>query len=239
LLYGNCAVLIWMALFLETLQVVWFLNIILMKRIRYLLIFCSIWFFVACSRFDAKLEKNTIDSIPLYVIKKPNLAARIDSLTGDTIPVFISYYFDFNIILIDSLPQIYYHKKKWVCSGCMGAVTDEMDKHPRLIGLQPDMLIEVDGIDRLSQKLFSEDTTPNSVYIVSNRDSIYDLRYFALKDSLMNKGIHVSTRLLTQEEANVLTCVINDTTYNPNNYPWEYTNMKNIMVIDIEDENSK
>jgi len=205
-----------------------------MNLLKTILFFLFILLFAACSSNSSENVVEISDSIPTYIIQKPDSFARIDSLTGDTTLVDIEYYYDFNIILIDSLSQIYYHRKRWVCGGCVG--NQLRSNLPDFIGLMPDQIIREDSLNVVLRDLFINGANPKYIYLISNKDSIIDPRYFALKDSLLKRNIHVSTRLLTEEETNVLFCLLNNRVYHSDDYLWDSTNMMNVLEIDIKDE---
>ena len=172
------------------------------------------------------------DTIPEYIIHKPDFSSHLDSISGDTILIIVNYYHDINIILIDSLPQIYYHRKRFVCGGCMGE-----QKHPILpqfIGLNPERLIRIDSSKKILKEILKDEEAPKWVYLISNRDTITDSRYFELKEALINQGVNISTRLLTEEETNVLQCVLDKRGYNSSDFSWNETDFRFVETIEIE-----
>jgi hypothetical protein len=179
------------------------------------------------------LAFSTSDTLPKYIIHKPDFSPRIDSISGDTMLIAVNYYHDINIILIDSLSQIYYHIKRFVCRGCVGV--QDHSTLPEFIGLEPKRLIKTDSSKGIIKELLQYVEAPKWVYLVSNKDTITDSRYFEIKKALTNQGINISTRLLTEEEANVLQCVLDNREYNPSDFSWNETDIHFLKVIEIED----
>ncbi len=204
---------------------------------RYLIFVLVLLSFVSCNTpvsDNLALSKN--DAIQKYIIQKTNFSPRIDSISGDTISIIINYYHDINIILIDSLPQIYYHRKRFVCGGCMGE--QKYSILPQFIGLNPERLIRIDSLRNILKEILQGEEAPKWVYLVSNKDTITDSRYFENKEVLIEYGINISTRLLTEEEANVLQCVLDKRAYNSSDFSWNETDFRFVETIEIEDAHS-
>ena len=183
------------------------------------------------SSHNSALSKR--DTIPTYIIHKPDFSPPIDSISGDTMLIIVNYYHDINIILIDSLSQIYYHRKRFVCGGCMGEQKQSI--LPQFVGLEPKRLIRIDSSKKIVKEILQDEEVPKRVYLVSNKDTITDSRYFEIKKVLIEQGIKISTRLLTEEEANVLQCVLDNRAYNTSDFSWSETDIRFFEIIEIED----
>ena len=208
--------------------------LLIMKYLIFVLVLLS---FVSCNTpvsDNLVLSKN--DTIPKYINHKPDFSPQIDSISGDTIPIIIYYYHDINIILIDSLPQIYYHRKRFVCGGCMGE--QKYSILPQFIGLNPERLIRIDSLKNILEEILQGEEAPKWVYLILNKDTITDSRYIEIKEALIEYGINISTRLLTEEEVNVLQCVLDKRVYNPSDFSWNKTDFRFVETIEIENTDS-
>lgn len=166
-------------------------------------------------------KENTSSETEAFIIKKPSLETiQIDSITGDTIRIIRDFYFDFNIILIDTIDEVYYHKDiQREMTGCPWNNT-----LPIYSFMKKDDFFKCASTENieniiLNDTLFSRD----NIYMVSNKDTIRDKRYFILKNLLLSNNIKISTRLLTEEEEHIMRAILNTCEYNPNDIHWEKT----------------
>lgn len=156
-----------------------------------------------------------------FIIKKGDTnRIRIDSVTGDTIDFMRVFYFDYNIILIDTVPSVYYHKGFSYCDA----------SYPFNNILPFYAFMDVDDFYKcasakhmvdiiLKDSSFSKDR----LYIVSNKDTIRDKRYFLLKNTFLANNIKISTRVLTEEETYIMKAILTGKEYCPENIQWKRT----------------
>ena len=181
----------------------------------YLLIFLAV-LMVGCHN---NISKSGND-IQQYVIQKADYQIRTDSITGEPIQVFREFYFDYNIILIDSIGSIYFHKKRFYCLTGSDVWNNTL---PVFRNLKSDYFEKLDEIELLLNEILDSENETERVYLISNKDTISDTRYFKLKQNLLENGIKVSTRLITEEETVIMTTILKNMEYNPNEINWERT----------------
>ena len=168
---------------------------------------------IGCRQLEQ--EKDVLNESNIYVIKH-----NYEKLQDDSIDFIIrEFYFDYNIILIDSLPEIFYHKKHFYC--LYGAELNNAEPYYR--NLKVECFQSVLRPDDLILLLQNDSIRPRSIYLISNKDSIRDNRYFEIKKQLLENDIRVSTRLLTEEENLIMTSIINDEEYKPEESVWKNT----------------
>lgn len=186
----------------------------------FLILFFS---FVCCQ------SQESNDSIPgkeeVFIIKHFDQNERFQSILADSLEFYrIEYYFDYNIILIDTIPDIYYHKKRFFC-----LTGREMRNNlPFFRNLQPEYFQKNMSITEILNQVLSDSIRAESVYpkrvnIAYNRDTIMDERYFQLKNLFIKNNIAVSTRNPTEEEDVILRSIINNRKYKPEEIEWQRT----------------
>lgn len=186
---------------------------------RSLSFFIIVSFFVTSCYFEHQ-EKKERENRESYVIKVADTnRIRYDSLTGEEIIPIRAYYFDYNIILIDSLDEIYYHKQRFFCL----TGREIPNNLPFFRNLKPEYFNKSKNLGELLNQISIDSIPAKNVYLVANTDTIYDNRYFKLKKELIRKGIRVSTRKLTEEENAIITAVLNQKKYKPEEIRWENT----------------
>ena len=171
-------------------------------------------------------EKGELVVDEYYIIKP--LGERklfdLDKLTGDTIllPPLppINYYLENNFYFLSGFDGIlkYSYKPKGRLCG-----TGLDDSIPYFIGLKP---MEIDTlpsnlsvyIDSLSAKL-----TDKHAYLISNKDTITDNRFFILKSFLESEGWKLPVRLITEEEQHVFKAKEIGKKYKPCDFEWTNT----------------
>ena len=168
---------------------------------------------------------NNIDSISKkenqkYIIQKANSKPRIDSLTGKSIQFIREFYFDYNIILIDTLSSSYFHKKRFYCLTGNDIWNNSL---PIFRNLRPEYFEKAETIEMVLKRILENDEKIQRVYLISNKDTISDTRYFELKQDLTENGINVSTRVITEEERVIMTAILEKKKYNPDEINWEKT----------------
>lgn len=184
----------------------------------FLLVIILISIFFGCGTISKKKLENNDES---FIIKKGDTnRIRIDSVTGDTIEFMRVFYFDYNIILIDSVPDVYYHKDFFHC------YTD----YPLNNILPFYAFMDVDDFYKCASAKEMEDIilkdssfSRDRLYIVSNKDTIRDKRYFLLKNTFLANNIQISTRVLTEEESYIMKAILTRKEYCPENIQWKKT----------------
>lgn len=152
----------------------------------------------------------------IYIIK----SLDTNKICNDTNTLtVVEFYLDYNIIIVDSLKDIYYHKKRFYC--LYGR--DSFVKLPYFRNLQPEYFLKRKKIDEIINLILSDSIRPKRVYIACNRDTIVDERYFQMKKLFIQNNIAVSTRKLTEEEDVVLSSIQNKKKYKPENIIWKRT----------------
>lgn len=129
------------------------------------------------------------------------------------------FYFDYNIIFIDSISKIYFHKKQFYCRNG----NDFNNNLPYFRNLKPDYFKVSLNNSELLKIIISEENITKRVYLISNTDTITDKRYFDLKSQLFKVGIKSSTRKLTEEEDEIMKSIIYKKHYNPEKVKWKST----------------
>lgn len=132
---------------------------------------------------------------------------------------FRIFYFDYNIILIDSIPEIYYHGKRFYCK--TGA--EPNNQMPFFYHFTPDDFHPVEKVPDLMHVILSDSVIPQRVYLISNTDTIRDAKYFELKARFAQCNIKTSTRFITEEEEEIMKSILNNTIYRPENINWNHT----------------
>lgn len=170
---------------------------------------------------ESSSKENTRFETEAYIIKKPSLnTIQIDSITGDTIMFITDFYFDYNIILIDTIQEVFYHKDKHQC------MTENSWNNilPFYSFMNKDDFYKCASIKQIEDIILNDSSfSKDYIYIVSNKDTIKDKRYFLLKNSLQANKIKISTRLLTEEEEYIMKAILNKSEYNPEGIQWKNT----------------
>ncbi len=78
--------------------------------------------------------------------------------------------------------------------------------------------ISVEQVETIIDK--DSSFTSKLLYLVSNKDTIKDKRYYYLKQKLQAKNIKISTRLLTEEEEAIMKAILNNSEYRPEEIEW-------------------
>lgn len=169
-----------------------------------------------CNNIDSMSKKEN----QKYIIKKANSKPRIDSLTGKPIQFIREFYFDYNIILIDTLSSSYFHKKRFYCLTSNDIWNNSL---PIFRNLKPEYFEKAETVEMVLKRILENDEKVESVYLISNKDTISDTRYFKLKQDLTENGINVSTRVITEEERVIITSILEKRKYNPDEINWEKT----------------
>jgi len=174
--------------------------------------------FACCQRQennDSILEKEEV-----FIIKHFDQNESFQSSLADTLQMYrIEYYLDYNIILIDTISDIYYHKKRFYCLTGL----EMRNNLPFFRNLQPEYFQKNTSITEILNQVLSDSIKPERVYIAFNRDTIMDERYFQLKNLFIKNNIVVSTRNPTEEEDVVLSSIINNRKYKPEEIEWQRT----------------
>ncbi|MDL2311921.1 hypothetical protein LJC68_03475 [Bacteroidales bacterium OttesenSCG-928-B11] len=182
---------------------------------RFLLILIFLFSFFSCNTNDKKNENEDF-----YVIKHKDYS-KVDT---DEISIMVEYYFDYNIILLDSISDIYYHKKRWGCR-----TGREFNGNLPYFGfLQPKDFIKTEDLDNLKGRVLADmlsDSTETShrVGLICNKDTIRDKRYFELKKFFLSNDIGVSVRKTTEEENAILESIMERKEYEPYLIEWKNT----------------
>lgn len=180
---------------------------------------------------------NSENDIQQYVIQKADSQIRTDSITGEPILTYREFYFDYNIILIDSLSPIYSHKKRFYCLTGSNIWNNTL---PIFRNLKPGYFEKYEENDLLLNEILGSENEIKRVNLISNKDTITDTRYFKLKHDLLENGIKVSTRPITEEETFVLIAILENRFYNPKEINWERTLRtpaeigENIEIVEIK-----
>ena len=190
-------------------------------RLEFIFLF-TLTVFISCTKTSTRSTEN--DNLEYYVVK------TIDSSFYKSHPntPFVDFYGDLNILLIDSLKEIYFHKKRWLC------MTGSQEKNilPHFRFLKPEYFEKTSNLNTIidSVMAFKSDLDyPTFVYISTNNDTIYDKRYFELKQQFIKKKISVGTRKITEEESNIIISILKHKEYDPIEIIWKST-------IDVPDK---
>ena len=162
---------------------------------------------------------NRTENERIYIIqyKMPN-----DTIGSDSLPIeyFKEFYLDYNIILFDSMPEIYYHKKRFFC---LPGMEQENKALPYFRNLKPDYFLNINNLNEIKETILADTVRPKWIYLAYNKDTIRDKRYFELKTFFTNNNINVSTRKITEEEEVILTSIMNGKKYEPHLIDWKNT----------------
>lgn len=187
---------------------------------------------IGCGNNHHRLEKD----IQQYVIKKAKHKVNIDSITENPIPFIKEFYFDYNIILVDTLRSIYFHEKRFYCLTGSDVWNNSL---PIFRNLKPDYFEKEDKIELVLNRIIKSKKEIERVYLISNKDTISDDRYFELKQKLIENKIGVSTRLMTEEEIAVLSSILENRKHNPIEVDWKstlHTEFENGEEFEITDD---
>jgi hypothetical protein len=164
-------------------------------------------------RSSENINTLTTSSDSLYIVKMDTSLYEFNY--NDSVITLREFYCDYNIILIDSLENIFYHKRK----------SHDLfpDPKPSFIYLKIDDIKKTGSIKSMMKIIRSGKKNPARVYLISNNDTITDYRYFKIKSILKDQGIGVSSRILTEEENYIVQCKLLGRQYDPKNYLWKNT----------------
>ena len=182
---------------------------------KILLIVLSLSILLSCNTNNVKNEEEDF-----FVIEYSDFS-NIDTNKV----VMVEYYLDYNIILFDSISDIYYYKTRWLCLTGMGF----NGNLPYFRFLQPDDFEKDDDLDKIKEFVFagmlsdSTKTSRNWVGLIYNQDTIRDKRYFELKQFFMDNNINVATRKTTEEEDVILKSIMSGKKYEPHLIEWKNT----------------
>lgn len=171
---------------------------------------------LACNNINSQYKGKD----QIYIIQKAKSKLSIDSLTDNTIQLIRDFYFDYNIILIDTLRSVYFHKKKFLCLSGHENLNNSL---PFFINLKPKFIEKSRTIEMVLKRVLENEKKVERVYLISNVDTIYDSRYFKLKKYLIRNGIKVSTRVISEEERFVMTSILEKKEYKPDKINWKKT----------------
>lgn len=129
------------------------------------------------------------------------------------------FYFDYNIIFIDSISKIFFHKARFYCA----TGEDFNNNLPYFRNLKPDYFEVALNTSELLKIIINDENITEHVYLISNNDTITDQRYFHLKSQLLKHGIKSSKRKLTEEEDEIMKSIIYKKEYNPEKVKWKST----------------
>lgn len=174
--------------------------------------------FIGC---ESTSKKKNDDITEYFIIKRPDLAKiQFNHKTGDTIHSIIDFYFDYNIILIDTINEIYYHGDRVQCM--TGYQMNNI--LPFFAFMNKEYFKKCISIEQVKNIIDKDSSfTSRWIYLVTNRDTINDKRYFSLKKMMLAKNIKISTRLITEEEEAILKAIINNSEYRPEEMEWHST----------------
>ena len=171
---------------------------------------------LACNNINSQFKgKNQI-----YSIQKAKSELSIDSLTNKPKQLIREFYLDYNIILIDTLSSVYFHKKKFLC---LSGQENLNRSFPFFINLKPKFMEKSQTIEMVLKRVLENKEKVERVYLISNVDTISDSRYFNLKQYLIRNRIKVSTRIITEEERLVMTAILENKEYRPDKINWKKT----------------
>lgn len=190
-----------------------------MKQLKIVLILISFFCFFFSSCFEKEKKEETCKYPKEYIFKQNKDTIRIDSATGDTITFMTTFYHDINIILIDSIKEIYYHKVGFFCM----TGSNPNNIIPRFRGFEQEKFKKANNLKDLFQQITQDSCIIESIYLACNNDTINDERYFAIKEVVDKFNLFVSTRLITEEENAIMDAIIHNYTYNRRNINWENT----------------
>ena len=174
-----------------------------------------LYFLTSCNNENINYYDKANDEI--FIIKDKQNKSNIDSPSSEII-VNTVFYLDYNIILFDSLPTCFIHKKRFVCHELV-----ENNYLPLFEYLKPEYFMKLDNSSEILKIINSDTLKIENVYIAYNHDTIRDSKYFNLKRELEEENIQVSTRRITEEELFILNSIFNKEVYQPDKLIWKRT----------------
>jgi hypothetical protein len=171
---------------------------------------------VGCDNLDSESKAKNQE----YIVQKASTKVRLDSLTGDTVPFIREFYFDYNIILIDTISPVYLHQNRFQSLTGLAVWNNDL---PVYRYLKPEYFEKIAKIEMVLKRILESEKEIERVYLISNKDTINDSRYFELKQKLNESGIDVSTRVITEEEKFIMTAILKNRKYHPDKKNWENT----------------
>lgn len=133
--------------------------------------FISFCFLITCCNNTEKVIAE-FEEEEVYVIKEVIINSNeVDPISGEEIidlgPVF---YLDYNIILIDTIPNFYYHKQEYFCF----TGYPQNNNLPYFVNLQPENFHQNEGVRGIVNIILNDSTRTEQVYIAYNKDTITD-----------------------------------------------------------------
>lgn len=171
---------------------------------------------ICCVNHHSNVEESKVDSV--YIFPERKISIPIDSLTGDSVIRLVRFYFDFNVFIIDTIDGIYYHENHFNYSP---PVPDY--RFPAYHYLRQKDFIKMDNLEGLLERIKDNSRQTENVYLIPNKDTVTDSRYFELKSMLIDYGIHVSTRPHLEEEFEILYSILSLKEYEPEKVKWSRT----------------
>lgn len=183
------------------------------------LLYIQILLLFGCSSNNANHDHNLTKENIFIIDKDRPFKNSISSPDTNTI-VITEYYFDYNVLLIDTLKELYYSTLPFYC---LAGREIENNFLPYYVGFDKNSFQKSDDTYALINLISRDSSEDKTVYLVSNTDTIRDERYFEIKDSLKGKGIWVSTITLTEEEEEILRAILTKVDYEPEKVLWDKT----------------
>jgi hypothetical protein len=134
-----------------------------MRLTVFFLVFYSI---VSCSDHGYQ-ERNLQDNEMYYVIDQPYLEQNPDSIENDSIMFFTEFYFEYNILLIDTLSAIYYYKMPFYCLTGR-EIWNELK--PYYVGMNPEWFRQSVRVDNIISVIIQDSTESINTYLASYAD---------------------------------------------------------------------
>ena len=169
--------------------------------------------FLACCLFSCK--QNTSEERIRVLDTSMSWLNDIDT----TMFLGVNWYAPYNIILLDSVSDIYFYGLSFTHS-----FNNEI--LPAFHLLRPQYFEKTDDLGKIKEVVLARvlsGRTNKWIYLIYNRDTIRDKRYFILEDFFESKGIRVSTRMPTEEENAVLNSIMRGEKYKPHLIEWRNT----------------
>ena len=142
----------------------------------------------------------------------------IDSIDTSDAFFTVSWYAPYNIILLDSISDIYFHR--------VPRSPNFEGVGPHFYNLRPRNFEKTDDLIQIKEIVLAHMLLERSrrwIYLIYNQDTIRDRRYFILKDFFKNHDILVSTRRPTEEENAILNAIMSGQKYKPHLIEWKNT----------------
>lgn len=115
-----------------------------------------------------------------------------------------SYYGGFNIVLIDTVPEIFFYSTHPFQFGCISSPDSRPCDVP-FLRIKPDVISSSVHIQEIFWEAWKNMDKRKNTQIAVNRFLIQDVRYYELKRKLRILAGWVSTRIITEEEKYLIT----------------------------------